>query len=96
MVLSEMITFLKHDQPTFYLVLPIYTGLQYIYHNNNKEAKHFEVVKGALSGLKQILATESPLKMIKNGFYFTFKGLFVLKIFKFLSRFFGLVGKRLD
>ena len=41
--------------------------------------------KGALSGLRQSLATESPLKMIKNAFYFTLKALFVLKIFKFLS-----------
>ena len=41
--------------------------------------------KGALSGLIQILANESPLKMMKNAFYFTSKALFVLKIFKFLS-----------
>ena len=41
--------------------------------------------KGALWGLRQFLATESPLKMMKNAFYFTLKALFVLKIFKFLS-----------
>ena len=29
--------------------------------------------------------TETPLKMMKNAFYFTLKTLFVLKIFKFLS-----------
>ena len=40
--------------------------------------------KGALC-LKQFLATEYPLKMMKNAFYFTLKSLFVLKIFKFLS-----------
>ena len=28
---------------------------------------------------------ESPLKMIKNAFYFILKALFVLKMFKFLS-----------
>ena len=33
----------------------------------------------------QFLTTESPLKMMKNVFYFTLKALFVLKIFKFLS-----------
>ena len=43
------------------------------------------MLKGALSGLRQFLATESPLKMIKNALYFTSKALFVLKIFKFLS-----------
>ena len=41
--------------------------------------------KDALSGLRKFLATESPLKMMKNAFYFTSKTLFVLKIFKFLS-----------
>ena len=40
-------------------------------------------VKGAISGLRQFLATECPLKMIENAFYFTSTALFVL--FKFLS-----------
>ena len=43
------------------------------------------MVKGALSGLRQVLATESAFKMMKNGFYFTLKCLCVLKILKFLS-----------
>ena len=47
--------------------------------------KDGKIVKGALSGLRQFLATESPLKMMKNALYFTLKTLFVLKIFKFLS-----------
>ena len=42
-------------------------------------------IKGAFSGLRQFLVTESPLKIVKNTFYFTLKALFVLKIFKFLS-----------
>ena len=54
------------------------------------------VFKGALSGLRQLLATESPLKMMKNAFYFTLKALFVLKIFKFLSSIFGHVEKPHD
>ena len=33
----------------------------------------------------KLKATESPLKMIKNAFYFTLKALFVLKIFNFMS-----------
>ena len=41
--------------------------------------------KDKLSGLRQFLATGSPLKKMKNAFYFTLKALFVLKIFKFLS-----------
>ena len=48
------------------------------------------------SSLGQFLATESPLKMVKNAFYFTSKALFVLKLFKFLSLLFGHVAKRLD
>ena len=42
------------------------------------------VPRGALSGLRQFLATEKVLKMMKNAFYFTLK--FFLEIF----------GKRLD
>ena len=38
-----------------------------------------------LKGLRQFLIIESPLKIMKNAFYFTLKALFVLKIFKFLS-----------
>ena len=51
-------------------------------------------LKGALSGLRQFLATESPLKVMKNAFYFTLKALFVHEIFKFLSWFFGYVEKK--
>ena len=36
---------------------------------------------------------ESPLKMMKNAFYFILKTLFVLKILKILSWLFGHVGK---
>ena len=39
--------------------------------------------KGTLSGLKQFLATESPLKMMKNAFYFTSEALFILKSLNF-------------
>ena len=46
--------------------------------------------------MRQFLAAENPLKMMKNAFYFTSKAFFVLKIFKFLSWFFGHVAKRLD
>ena len=42
-------------------------------------------IKGAFSGLTQFFATESPLKMMKNAFYFTLKSLFVLQLFNFLS-----------
>ena len=52
--------------------------------------------KGALSDLRQYLANETPLKMMKNAFYFTLKALFVFKIFKFLSWLFRHVEKRLD
>ena len=52
--------------------------------------------EGALLGLRQFLATESPLRMMKDAFCFTSKALFVLKIFKFLSGVFGHVSKQLD
>ena len=43
-----------------------------------------------------VLITESPLKMIKNVFYFTLEALFVLKIFKFCHYFLVMQKKRLD
>ena len=42
-------------------------------------------LKGALSDLIQFLATESPLKIMKNAFYFISKALCVLEILNFLS-----------
>ena len=45
-------------------------------------------LKAGLSPSKNffvVLFIKSPLKLIKNAFYFILKALFVLKIFKFLS-----------
>ena len=67
------------------------TFLYDVIHNFHGTIETKVVIKGALSGLRQFLATENPLKMIKNTFYFTLEALFILKIFTFLSRFFGLV-----
>ena len=41
-------------------------------------------IKGAPEGLKQLLATENPLKLMKNALYFTLKTFVVLKIFQSL------------
>ena len=68
--------------------------------NNIKKVSKFKLgklsFKGALLRLRRFLATESPLKTMKNGFYFTllfcfyfipfYFALSVLKILKFLSR----------
>ena len=43
------------------------------------------LLKGALSGLRQFLATERPLKVMKNAFYFMSKAFSVLKRIKVLS-----------
>ena len=53
-------------------------------------------LKGTLLGLRQFVVTESPLKMMKNAFYFTSKAFSILKIIKFLYWLFGHVSKRLD
>ena len=52
--------------------------------------------KGPFSGMRQFLTIESPLKTMKNAFYFMLKALFVLKIFTFLPLLFGYVEKQLD
>ena len=41
----------------------------------------FTKLQCALPGLRQFLATESYLSVIKNAFYFTLRALFVLKNF---------------
>ena len=40
-------------------------------------------LKGALSGLRQFLATEDPFKNNENAFYYTLKAFSALKIFIF-------------
>ena len=55
---------------------------------NRRQSRIEKVFKVGLSPSKRISVIcliESPLKMMKNAFYFTSKALFVLKIFKFLS-----------
>ena len=47
--------------------------------------------KGALEGLRRFFTTESPLKIMKNAFYFTLKALFVLKIFQFVLTFWSCI-----
>ena len=44
-----------------------------------------KLIKGILSGQRQFLVSENPLKMMENDLYFTLIVLFVLEIFKFLS-----------
>ena len=53
-------------------------------------------LKSALPSLRPFLATEIPLKLMKNTFYLTLKALFVLKVFEFLSGVFGDVEKQFD
>ena len=50
-------------------------------------------IKGLLLGLRQFLVTKTPLKLMKNAFYFTLNPLFVHKIFNFLSWLCGHVEK---
>ena len=57
------------------------------------ESPWFFILKDTLSGLRQYLVIEIPLKAVKNAFYFTSKALLVLN---FLSWFFGHVTKWLD
>ena len=56
-------------------------------------ASSFKVGLSPSKKICVICLIEIPLKMMKNAFYFILKALFVLKLFKFLSRLFGHVGK---
>ena len=59
-------------------------------------SKNWRFLKVELSGLRRFLAIESPLKVMKNYFYFTSKAFFVLNILKILYWLFGHVTKQLD
>ena len=47
-----------------------------IHYVNRKTKYVLNKLKVGPSGLRQFLAAESPLKMMKNSFYFTSKALF--------------------
>ena len=49
------------------------------------------VLKGALSGLRQFLAIESPLKMTKNAFYFISKAQKLFSFPRYLKENFTLI-----
>ena len=61
-----------------------------------KRSSLFLVLKSDSKFWDKFLATENPLKVMKNAFYFTSRALFVLKIFKILSWLFGYVAKQID
>ena len=55
------------------------------------------ITKSALSGLKQFLATENSLKLMKNAFLnLTLQTLLLFKIFIFCLNFLIMQKKRLD
>ena len=76
------------DRPYFIGPFRLPPGVQKEAQTQVFSCKMCEILKGALSGLRQVWATESHLKIMKNAFYFTLTALFVLKIFTFLSRLF--------
>ena len=83
--------------PLSFLLIKIYwNGVSFLLSSIVNCLEGLSQIKGALSGQRQFLVTESPSKTIKNSFYFTSKALSFLKIFKFLSWLFGHVAKRLD
>ena len=64
-----------------------YPSREFIYHNKLLSIHIIAVILKSDSHLskKIICFSGSPLKMMKNAFYFILKALFVLKIYKFLS-----------
>ena len=52
-----------------------------------KSSKDLNVCKGPMSGMRQFLTAESPLKLIKNVSYFLLGAFFVLELFTFFLDF---------
>ena len=55
----------------------VVVGLQNHLRENELMSLVWYYLKSTLSGLRKFLAIESPLKMMKNAFYFTSKAVFV-------------------
>ena len=55
----------------------------------SEKAKNVSFFGIKISGLRQLKATESPLNIKNNAFYFTLKAFFVLQILKYLLRMFS-------
>ena len=82
--LYELFVFLQNNYG--WLLLSIYLS---------KLSKDFRLKSNSHLSKKNcfICFNESPLKMIKNDFYFILKAVFILKIFKCLCWLYGHVGK---
>ena len=65
----------------------VLASLHFFHFHYLKSILNDDSFKGVLLCLRQCLATESPLKMMKDVFYFTSKAPFVLKIFSFCLEF---------
>ena len=72
-----------HNSKVIKFLTRLKVGLSYLCKHKFKHSFK-DTLKSALSGLRQFLANESPLKMIKIAFRFTLKALFILKIFEVL------------
>ena len=69
-----------------YLVTECELAIEYDLTSLKTLKSYFLEPDSGLSKKKIVICfIESPLKMIKNAFYFILKALFVLKMFKFLS-----------
>ena len=84
--------------PAFYQVNHYFkiTVIVFIYLINFVRMFTLKVLRFGLSPFQKncvLCVIESPLKRIKNAFYFILKALFILKIFEFLSRLFGHLEK---
>ena len=73
-----------------------WTEILKILKGHHPDCNNFEAFKSEFSGLSQFLEIESHLEIMENAFYFTWKDIFVFKVFKFLSWLFGHIEKRLD
>ena len=85
-----------------YIYICIYIYIHIVYMYTNTMWILLQILKVRLSFSKKvgfICLNRNPLKIMKNVFYFRWKALFVLKIFKSRFFFFGVssyVRKRLD
>ena len=68
-------------------------SITYLSYSGVEAQSKFSDLK-SVSHLPKKIVLFTPLKVMKNAFYFILQALFVLKVFKFLSWLFGHVEKK--
>ena len=92
---TQLVLFLSHENNLIFFFLLLMLGFFVMLQKFQTYIQYFFSLKSPSPFKKYctIFLIESPLEVMKNVFYLVLQAFHVLKILKFLSQHFGLVGK---